>query len=41
MRQLLKSKEWELEQEGEIAEHDRRDGAIELVRKATFLMGAK
>lgn len=39
MRQIFKTdKEWELEKEGEIAEHDRRDGAIELVRKACVLM---
>lgn len=38
VRDLLKAEEWELTSEGEIAEHDRRDGAIELVRKATELM---
>lgn len=38
MRDLMKEKEWELSAEGEIAEHDRRDGAIELVRKACVLM---
>lgn len=41
VRDLLKEKEWELTSEGEIAEHDRRDGAIELVRKASFLMSDK
>lgn len=41
IRDLLKEKEWELSSEGEIAEHDRRDGAIELVRKASFLMKDK
>jgi hypothetical protein len=41
MRQLMEEKEWELSAEGEIAEHDRRDGAVELVRKATFLMKDK
>lgn len=35
MRRIFKtSEEWELEKEALIEEHDRRDGAIELVRKA-------
>lgn len=41
VRDLLKTTEWEHVADGEIAEHDRRDGAIELVRKATFLMHDK
>jgi len=41
MRDIMKEKEWELSSEGEIAEHDRRDGAVELVRKAAFLMHDK
>lgn len=34
MRDLLKTKEWELEYERTIPEHDRRDGALELIEKA-------
>lgn len=41
IRDLLKEKEWSLSAEGEIAEHDRRDGCVELVRKAAFLMQNK
>ena len=41
VRDLLKEKEWNLVSEGEIGGHDRRDGAIELVRKATELMKDK
>ena len=37
-RTLLGVEEWEVEAEGFIEEHNRRDGAVELVRKATALM---
>ena len=35
---MLKVPEWEFEIERSIEEHDRRDGAISLVQKATTLM---
>lgn len=35
MRQVLHENEWILEDHGIVEEHDRRDGALELVRKAT------
>ncbi len=34
MRDLLKMKEWELEYERTIPEHDRRDGALKLIETA-------
>lgn len=35
IRQLLKKSEWVLDEEGVIEEHNRRDGTIKLVHKAT------
>lgn len=34
MQRLLHSQEWELEQEGVVKEHDRRDGPLVLVQTA-------
>lgn len=34
MRDLLKTKEWELEYEQNVYEHDRRDGVLKLIERA-------